>query len=65
MLWGCTQHLDILGMWLLGGTLSRWGSWPLGVQEAEVRSQASVFDRRWLDPDGRLGRKSRLALCLS
>lgn len=24
MLWGWTQYLDILGMWLLGGTLSRW-----------------------------------------
>lgn len=63
MLWGWTQYLDILGMWLLGGTLSRWGSWPSGVQEAEVRSRASVFDSRWLDPDERLGRKCRLALC--
>lgn len=47
-----------------GRNLEQVGSWPSGVQEAEVRSQASVFDSRWLDPDERLGRKSRLALCL-
>lgn len=38
VLGGWTQHPDSLGVWVGGGALGcssgKWGSWPVGVQEA-------------------------------